>query len=196
MRLLRTEASLTPEDQRTAMIHHTDAGTITLLANIIGGLQILPSGDPKDDSAWRWFKPQPGKLLVNLGDIFVCWTGGILRSNVHRIRYAPGQQSQLDRFSITFSARPVADATMHRIGDLGQESDLNSGMTVTEFEWYKLGLLKQGKWPMRTLGGKIISAWPPFLASFNIIMGTIQILFLARVSNSSFSEGRRACKSA
>lgn len=156
MKLIRTEASIVPEDNCTAMVYRTDVGAVTLLANVIGGLQILPSGDPKDDTAWLWFKPQPGKLLVELGDIFVCWTGGILKSNIHRVRHTPGEQSCLDRYNFTVAAKPSLGARMHRVGDLGQESDLNSHMTVSEYDRYKTVLLRQGTWPMKTFGGKVI----------------------------------------
>ena len=77
---------------------------------------------------------------------------------MHLVRYAPGEQSCLDRYSFTVAATPILDARMHRVSALGQESDLNSDMTVSEYDRYKTGLLRQGKWPMKTLGGRIISA--------------------------------------
>lgn len=55
----------TADDCRTSMIHHTDFGTITLLANVLGGLQILAPGRlPSDTSAWQWVQPRPGCLVV------------------------------------------------------------------------------------------------------------------------------------
>lgn len=55
----------TREDCRTSMKHHTDFGTITLLANVLGGLQILaPGRPPSDASAWLWVRPRPGCLVV------------------------------------------------------------------------------------------------------------------------------------
>lgn len=55
----------TQDDCRTSMKHHTDFGTITLLANVLGGLQILAPGRPSSDtSAWLWVRPRPGCLVV------------------------------------------------------------------------------------------------------------------------------------
>jgi isopenicillin N synthase-like dioxygenase len=65
IRLIKAFAAETLDDCRTSMIHHTDFGTITLLANVLGGLQILaPGGQPTDESAWLWVKPRPGCLIV------------------------------------------------------------------------------------------------------------------------------------
>lgn len=41
VRLIKAFASPESEDLRTSMIHHTDFGTVTLLANVLGGLQVL-----------------------------------------------------------------------------------------------------------------------------------------------------------
>lgn len=158
MRLIRTPASMQPEEERTSMVHHTDMGTITILANLLGGLQILPSGDPKDDSAWRWLRPKPNHLIVNLGDVFVSWTGGILRSNVHRIRHAPGDQRLVDRYSFTLAARAASDATMNRMANLGEKTELESDMTVIDYEKQKANMLVTGSWTMKTLGGRVLSA--------------------------------------
>ncbi|KAI1498402.1 Clavaminate synthase-like protein [Biscogniauxia marginata] len=114
IRIVKAFAFTDPdEDLRTSMVHHTDFGTITLLANVLGGLQILaPGGSASDEGAWRWVRPQPGCLIVNLGDAMVQWTSGILRSNVHRIRYAPGQQRFVDRYSLALLVRPEREASM------------------------------------------------------------------------------------
>ncbi|KAK2603884.1 hypothetical protein QQS21_003919 [Conoideocrella luteorostrata] len=158
IRMIKAFACTKAEERRTSMIHHTDFGTITLLANVIGGLQVLPAGELLDENAWRWVRPQPGLLIVNLGDVFVQWTGRILRSNVHRIRYAPGEQQNLDRYSLAIVGRPMSSATMKRIHNLGVPSEEETDKTVLEYEWYKMGLVKQGKWEMKTRGGRVISA--------------------------------------
>ncbi|KAI0206503.1 hypothetical protein F4808DRAFT_407653 [Astrocystis sublimbata] len=64
IRLLKAYASPEDEDLRTALVQHTDFGTITLLANVLGGLQILrPGGSPEDKSAWLWARPLPGHCM-------------------------------------------------------------------------------------------------------------------------------------
>lgn len=153
LRMIKTYASPKPEDQRTSMIHHTDIGSITLLANLIGGLQILdPDCDPLDNSAWRWVKPQPGMLIVNLGDVMVEWTAGLLRSNAHRIRYPPGEQSKLDRYNLAIIGRPASTSTMKRL--IGPPSEEDLDMTVDQYAKYKLHMIKDSKWVMNSQGGK------------------------------------------
>jgi len=67
-------------DRRTAFLGHTDIGTITILFNVLGGLQILPPGMEATEENWRYVKPEPGCAIINLGDAMVEWSGGILRS--------------------------------------------------------------------------------------------------------------------
>ncbi|KAK7757420.1 hypothetical protein SLS62_000433 [Diatrype stigma] len=156
VRLIRAFASPRPGDVRTNMIHHTDFGTITLLANVLGGLQILDPGqdrDPADEQAWLWVRPRPGCLIVNLGDAMVQWTGGLLRSNVHRIRHAPGPQRLVDRYSLAILARPERDASMRRLvgdGEDGEDGDL----TAWEWEVKKAMALKRGDDAVASKGGK------------------------------------------
>lgn len=134
------KAFASPEDQRTNMIHHTDFGTITLLANVLGGLQILsPDGLPEDKSAWLWVRPQPGCLIVNLGDAMVQWTGGLLRSNVHRISVPPGEQRFSDRYSLALLVRPEREASMKKLidrnGGSQDDQDVEGCGNLTAWEW-------------------------------------------------------------
>lgn len=72
-------------DHDTSFLAHTDVGSITVLFNVLGGLQILPPGGRVDaESDWRFVRPEPGCAIINLGDTMVHWTNGALRSNLHR----------------------------------------------------------------------------------------------------------------
>ena len=51
---------------QTSLMGHTDNGSVTVLFNIIGGLQILDETD-----SWRYVRPEPGHAIVNLGDSMV-----------------------------------------------------------------------------------------------------------------------------
>ncbi|KAI8630760.1 Clavaminate synthase-like protein [Xylariaceae sp. FL1651] len=136
LRLLKSYASPHAEDLRTFLIHHTDFGTITLLANIVGGLQILkPGGSPLDESAWTWARPQPGCLIVNMGDAMTQWTGGILRSNMHRVIHAPGAQRFVDKYTVAYLARPERDASMKRLLNTHDVSDNEEDEGLTAWEW-------------------------------------------------------------
>lgn len=77
-------------DRRQSLLNHTDIGAITFLCSAVGGLQILtPGSDPADEAAWRYVRPEPNCAIINLGDALVEWSGGILRSNMHRVTYPP-----------------------------------------------------------------------------------------------------------
>ncbi|KAL1870706.1 hypothetical protein Daus18300_005026 [Diaporthe australafricana] len=157
VRLIKAFASPESEDLRTSMIHHTDFGTITLLANVLGGLQILaPGRSPTDESAWMWVRPRPGCLIVNLGDAMVQWTGGLLRSNVHRIKHAPGDQRFCDRLSLALLVRPERNASMRRLVGAGEEDDDDEGSGLTAWEWEvkKTMALTRGDSVMESKGGK------------------------------------------
>ncbi|KAI0096346.1 Clavaminate synthase-like protein [Nemania sp. FL0031] len=136
LRLLKSYASPEAEDLRTSLIHHTDFGTITLLANVVGGLQILkPDGSPLDESAWTWARPQPGCLIVNLGDAMTQWTGGILRSNMHRVTHAPGDQRVVDKYTVAYLARPERNASMKRFLNTDERGDNEEDENLNAWEW-------------------------------------------------------------
>ena len=144
VRLIKAYASHKEGDLRTSMIHHTDFGTITLLANVVGGLQILaPGKEVSDEGAWLYVRPQPGCLIVNMGDAMVQWTGGLLRSNCHRINFAPGEQRLVDRYSLAILVRPERDVSMRRVvGDRGDDPD--GDLTAWEWEVKKMMALRRG----------------------------------------------------
>jgi isopenicillin N synthase-like dioxygenase len=154
VRLIKAYASPEQEDLRTSMVHHTDFGTITLLANVLGGLQILAPGKaPTDEGAWLYVRPKPGCLIVNLGDAMVQWTGGLLRSNCHRINFAPGDQRFVDRYSLGLLVRPHRDASMRPLmGKAIQPNDKN--LTAWEWEIEKAMALTRGDAVMQSKGGK------------------------------------------
>jgi isopenicillin N synthase-like dioxygenase len=59
---------------------HTDYGIVTVLAaDRVPGLQIFHEG------AWHDVLPEPGALLVNLGDLTALWTNDRWRSTLHRV---------------------------------------------------------------------------------------------------------------
>ncbi|GAB7351605.1 hypothetical protein MBLNU459_g2224t1 [Dothideomycetes sp. NU459] len=100
------------DDRRTALGEHTDFGSITILFNRLGGLQVLP---PQGD--WCYVKPLKGHAVVNLGDAMVKFTGGILRSNIHRVVNPPGEQADSTRMSLVYFARPEDDVLLKVLDD-------------------------------------------------------------------------------
>jgi isopenicillin N synthase-like dioxygenase len=70
-----------PEPGQVRMGAHTDYGVCTiLLADPVPGLQIVGP-----DGAWHDVLPEPGTLLVNLGDLLAEWTNDRWRSTLHRV---------------------------------------------------------------------------------------------------------------
>lgn len=66
----------------TGMGEHTDYGIVTVLwADRIPGLQVLA-----EDGSWHDVLPDPGALLVNLGDLTARWTNEVWRSTLHRVK--------------------------------------------------------------------------------------------------------------
>lgn len=96
------------DDRRTALGQHTDFGSVTILFNRLGGLQVLP---PNSDE-WSYVKPLRGHAVINLGDAMVKLTAGILRSNIHRVVNPPGQQASHTRMSLVYFARPADDVIL------------------------------------------------------------------------------------
>ncbi|KAJ5690370.1 hypothetical protein N7462_004762 [Penicillium macrosclerotiorum] len=82
------------DDRRTALGQHTDFGSVTVLFNRLGGLQVLPPGA---DAEWVYVRPLPGHAIVNLGDAMVKFTNGLFRSNIHRVAAPPGIQGDWTR---------------------------------------------------------------------------------------------------
>lgn len=101
-----------PQDQRSlALGEHTDFGSLTILFNRIGGLQVqLPQ-----TSEWVYVRPMPGCAIINLGDAMVKFSAGILRSNLHRVVAPPGRQEEMVRHSLVYFSRPEYDVEMRRL---------------------------------------------------------------------------------
>ena len=84
------------------------------------------SGSDSDSSRWLYVPPAPGCAVVNLGDAMVEWTGGLLRSCLHRVNVPPGEQVGRDRYSVAYLCRPWAGARMKTLmGGLNGEGKKN-----------------------------------------------------------------------
>ncbi|ETN42240.1 uncharacterized protein HMPREF1541_04181 [Cyphellophora europaea CBS 101466] len=100
------------DDRRTALGEHTDFGSVTVLFNRLGGLQVLPPGK---EAEWCYVKPLPGHAIINLGDAMVKFTNGLLRSNIHRVISSPGAQADTTRYSLVYFNRPEDDVMLKRL---------------------------------------------------------------------------------
>lgn len=100
------------EDRNVALGEHTDFGSVTVLFNRLGGLQVLPPGEGAE---WCYVKPIPGHCIINLGDAMVKFTNGLLRSNIHRVMPPPGEQADHTRYSLVYFNRPENDVLLKRL---------------------------------------------------------------------------------
>lgn len=99
LRLLHTPPATSEDISSIHLGGHCDVGTVTMLFNVVGGLQILPAGSENINDGWRYVRPQPGCAIVNIGDSLVELSGGILRSSLHRVATPPGEQAKVVRQS-------------------------------------------------------------------------------------------------
>jgi isopenicillin N synthase-like dioxygenase len=80
---------------------HTDLGGITLLfRQPIVALQVYNSR-----KEWKWVKPMPGHIVVNICDALSAMTGGYFRSTIHRVHTPPADQAHLDRTGVLLLSR-------------------------------------------------------------------------------------------
>ncbi len=97
------------DEEKAALGAHTDFGSISFLHNRLGGLQVLPPGY----DSWQYIRPLPGHAICNVGDTLTLLSGGILRSNLHRVVTPPGEQAFFERWSLVFFLRPGTDVVLY-----------------------------------------------------------------------------------
>lgn len=114
---------------------HSDYGSMTLLFRLAGqaGLEINTK-----DGSWAPVPVMPSgngiendeapPILVNIGDLLAYWTGGLLRSTVHRVSFpppdvaeeaaqktTPGESTAAPRYSMAFFCHPAAASELNPV---------------------------------------------------------------------------------
>ena len=121
-------------EEKARQGEHTDFGSLTILFNWLGGLQIrLP-----DSAEWVFVRPVPGSAIVNLGDALVKFTAGLLRSNVHRVVPPLPPQDGIGRCSLVYFSRPEDVVVLRRLkGGLidAQPQAEKTEQEMTSEEW-------------------------------------------------------------
>lgn len=136
---------------------HTDFGSLTLLfRQPVAALQVrTPEGE------WKWVKPYPGSITVNLADSLQFLTNGFLKSSIHRVVAPPPDQRNIDRLGLLYfvrpedslELRPVVSEVLSRLGY--NESTDNGAVGVTAGEWVKARVAKGvNKGPARSEVGE------------------------------------------
>lgn len=127
--------------------------------NILGDLQVQRSEVQDNDECWEFVKPEPGCAIVNMGDAMVKFTSGIIRSNLHRVAYAPGNQAVHDRYSLAYFSRPLDNVQMKALSAGENKSSSankkeNGIYTVKQWVADRAKLYRKGGEQMRSTGGK------------------------------------------
>ncbi|KAL7629865.1 hypothetical protein AAE478_001388 [Parahypoxylon ruwenzoriense] len=146
VRITRGPARGTEEMPEIQTPSHTDFGTITILMNWLGGLQVwsessrkaqLNNGQPDVPGEWLWVKPQQGCAIINLGDAAVKFTNGVLCSGRHRVIPSPGAQGMWPRYSIVYFVRPEDQCLMEKLKGEGIPSgtEEEAAEKLTAKEW-------------------------------------------------------------
>ena len=111
--------------------------------NRLGGLQVLPPGS----SEWMYVRPLPGHAICNVGDALTLFSGGVLRSNLHRVVPPPGAQAAHARWSLVYFTRPANDVRLRalvdesalvreRVAKMGEEERKRYDPQATASEWF------------------------------------------------------------
>ena len=117
---------------------HTDFGTISLLfRQPIAALQIR-----MEDGSWKWVKPYPESITVNIADALQYWSAGYLKSSVHRVVTPPEDQAHLDRLGLLYFVRPAHDLDLKTLDSpllrrMGLKTDQDEAAGITAGEWVK-----------------------------------------------------------
>lgn len=131
IRMTRGPPRKTAEMPEIQTPSHTDFGTITILMNWLGGLQVFGSpnrvlgnldfaeDNNNNNGEWLWVKPKKNCAIVNLGDAAVKFTNGVLCSGRHRVIPAPGAQGQWPRYSIVYFVRPIDECKLKTLKGTG-----------------------------------------------------------------------------
>lgn len=149
------------DDRKIALGEHTDFGSVTVLFNRLGGLQVLPPGKGAE---WCYVKPIPDHAIINLGDAMVKFTNGLLRSNIHRVISPPGAQSDSTRYSLVYFARPEDDVMLKRLEGSDQIPPLADGEVEED--------VKSKDWIIRRALGKRPAVHGKDAFGFDRAMGT------------------------
>lgn len=102
-----------------ALHHHTDPGAITLLLqDNHGGLQALSKQD-----GWIDVTPQPGTIVVNIGDVLQVWSNDRCVAGTHRVLSV---QSEVGRYSTPFFYQPKYDAVVEPWVEPGDKANYSA----------------------------------------------------------------------
>ncbi|KAK5938898.1 hypothetical protein PMZ80_009090 [Knufia obscura] len=96
-----------------------------------------------DGKGWKWVKPYPESITVNLADVLQFITNGFLKSSIHRVVAPPPDQAHLDRYGVLYFVRPRSDLKLNPVQSkvmerLGYDKAVDEkAVGLTAGEWVK-----------------------------------------------------------
>jgi isopenicillin N synthase-like dioxygenase len=132
IRYERRSDEATPQPGQKRMGAHSDYTTFTILrADPVPGLEILTS---KTDPAERWKSviPDPGALLLNVGDLLAIWTDDAWPSTVHRVPLRGDGTDPALRRSVAYFHYPDLDVTVEPLDAFRRPETRYTPVTVAE----------------------------------------------------------------
>ncbi|KAF8997622.1 hypothetical protein BDQ17DRAFT_1508640 [Cyathus striatus] len=139
----------------------TNLGPLSILHTPLGGLQVFV---PRVET-WQYIRPIPDHAIYNLGGAVSIFSGGILRSNLHRVVPPPGEQPKFERWSLFFFTRP-GDSVILR--PLTCESDIIADAVAKDPTEQLDGGRTTAEWPMRRIRNQRINDRKTWLVSRKI----------------------------
>ncbi|KAK3717010.1 hypothetical protein LTR37_006065 [Vermiconidia calcicola] len=128
---------------------HTDFGSLTLLfRQPIAALQIKTSS-----GEWKWVKPYPESITVNIADILQFWTNGYLKSSIHRVMAPPPDQVDQDRLGLLYFLRPAHDLNLKTV-----DSPLLRRLGLKDDQPTDADNLKAGDWVQKRVAQNLEKA--------------------------------------
>jgi len=117
LRLIYYPALPEGDDAPVRLGSHSDQGVITILfQNLIAGLQVRPpwyTGKVSDDEKWLDAPVIPGAVLINIGETLTFFSGGRMKSTLHRVARSPRSEDQgQDRYSMAYFCHPNQDTLL------------------------------------------------------------------------------------
>lgn len=94
------------------------------------------------DGNWKWVKPYPESITVNIADVLQFWSAGYLRSSVHRVVAPPPDQAHIDRLGLLYFLRPAHDLKLRKLESpllerLGLQSENSAADEIKAGDWVK-----------------------------------------------------------
>lgn len=116
---------------------HTDFGSLTLLfRQPVAALQVYTPANE-----WKYVKPHPGSITVNIADSLSFLTNGFLKSSIHRVVAPPPDQAHIDRLGVLYFVRPEDDLELRPVDSPVMKrmgyTEIGEGEGLTAGEWVK-----------------------------------------------------------